>query len=683
MTGRTDVPEPDVPEPDVPEPDVPEGTNGPGGAIEPNLPEVTGGADVPCVPDVPGGVAEEAGDAGISVGAVSLHQLLGFLSDSRGIDFTQYKTGTTMRRLAKRMAEVHVETYEEYVDYLEMHPDEYEGLCDTMLINVTRFFRDPEAWDTLAADVVPAIVGAKRPDEPIRAWSAGCSSGEEAYSLAILFSDVLGEEAVRRRVKIYATDVDEPALAQARLGAYSAKQLDGVSAEQSERYFEPTGGRFTFRPDLRRSVIFGRHDLTADAPISRLDLLVCRNTLMYLNAEAQTAVLARFGYALNPDGYLFLGRAEMLLSHQRFFTPFDLKARIFRKASSGTSPVVDRPLPGNLLTARRELSELAFDASPTAQIVVSVDSSVVAVNDRARIMFGINERDVGRFLQDLEISYRPVELRSRIEQAYSERRLIVARSVERQFPDGQVQYLDVTVMPLPVDGAYLGVSVTFEDVTRYGQLQLELKRSREELDTAYEELQSANEELETSNEELQSANEELETSNEELQSANEELETMNEELQAANDELEAANEQERSWAAEANRVTTFVQGILASVPGAVVVVNRSGVVDMWNAGAEALWGVRPEEARGRQLFELDFGLLPAPALEEAVADVLAGGSTDCNLELQAVDRRGGRVTVSVRCTALAGEGEVPGVLVVMETQPGGAVATEPAAATTR
>ena len=658
--------------------DVPAEASGSDDAVKADLPEVTGAADAP---NVLVGTGQEAADADVPVEAVSLHHLLRFLSDSRGIDFTQYKTGTTVRRLAKRMAEVHVETYDEYVDYLEMHPEEYGALCDTMLINVTHFFRDPEAWGTLAADVVPAIVGAKQPDEPIRAWSAGCSSGEEAYTLAILFGDVLGEEAVRRRVKIYATDVDEPALSQARLGTYTARQLDGVSAEQRERYFEAVGGRFAFRPDLRRSMIFGRHDVTVDAPISRLDLLICRNTLMYLNAEAQAAVLARFGFALNPDGYLFLGRAEMLLSHQRFFAPFDLKARIFRKAVSGTPQVVERPVLGSLLTARRELSDLAFDASPAAQIVVSVDSSVVAVNDRARTMFGINQRDVGRSLQDLEISYRPVELRSRIEQAYSERRLIVARSVERQFPDGQVQYLDVTVMPLPVDGAYLGVSVTFEDVTRYSQLQLELKRSREELETAYEELQSANEELETSNEELQSANEELETSNEELQSANEELETMNEELQAANDELEAANEQERTWAAEANRATRFVQGILASVPGAVVVVNRSGVVDMWNAGAEALWGVRPEETHGRQLFELDFGLLPAPALEAAVADVLAGGSTDRNLELQAVDRRGGRVTVSVRCTALAGEGEVPGVLLVMEARSGDAAATGTAAAT--
>ena len=606
----------------------------------------------------------------------SFERLLEFVRESRGIDFTRYKAATSARRVAKRMAAVGASTYDEYMDFLELHPGEYGLLFDAMLINVTRFFRDPDAWDVLRSQVLPAIAAARVGDEPVRVWSAGCATGEEAYSLLMLLAEVFGEDAALGRVKVYATDVDEDALAHARAGVYTARQLDGVPAELRERFFEPSGARWAFRPDLRRCVIFGRHDLLADAPISRLDLLCCRNTLMYLNADAQAGVLSRFSYALRPEGFLFLGRAEMLLSYGRLFVPFDLKARVFRKAGAaiGVAPAAgpvaaERPVAGGAVSARRALWDHAFDASPVAQLVVGVDGTVVAVNDRARAMFGVNPRDVGRPLQDLEVSYRPLELRSRIEQAYSERRLVVARNVERPFTDGQPQYLDVTVMPLPADGAYLGVSVTYEDVTRYARLQAELKRSREELETAYEELQSANEELETSNEELQSANQELETSNEELQSANDELETMNEELQASNDELEAANEQERAWNAEATRAAAFLGGVLASVPSAVVAVSGSGAVTLWNASAEALWGLRAEEAVGRRLVELDFGLLPSPELEAAVGELLAGRVGERRLAVRAVDRRGTTVDVAVQCATLAVPDEPPGALVVMQAKP--------------
>ncbi len=164
-------------------------------------------------------------------------------------------------------------------------------------------------------------------------WSAGCASGEETYSLAILLAEALGAETFRQRVKIYATDVDEDALNQARQAAYTDKDLRTVAADLRERYFEANGDRYVFRPDLRRSIIFGRHDLFQDAPISRLDLLVCRNTLMYFNAEAQHRILARFHFALNEDAYLFLGKAEMLLTHANLFSPVDLRHRIFLKVS--------------------------------------------------------------------------------------------------------------------------------------------------------------------------------------------------------------------------------------------------------------------------------------------------------------------------------------------------------------
>lgn len=264
-----------------------------------------------------------------------LGALLDFIKESRGFDFTGYKRSSLQRRVERRMQEVGVGTFGEYLDRLQVDQDEFTQLFNTVLINVTGFFRDPEAWRELQNEILPELLAPKTRGEPIRVWSAGCASGEEAYGLAILLAEAVGPEEFRRRVKVYATDVDEDALATARQATYTDKELQAVPEEWRERYFERHGSRATFRGDLRHSVIFGRNDLVQDAPIGRLDLLVCRNTLMYLNAETQAQVLRRFHFALGPAGALFLGKAEMLLSHSRLFLPVDLKRRFFRKADQG------------------------------------------------------------------------------------------------------------------------------------------------------------------------------------------------------------------------------------------------------------------------------------------------------------------------------------------------------------
>ena len=237
-----------------------------------------------------------------------------------------------MRRVAMRAQILHLDSFADYMDYLEVHPEEFPQLFNTVLINVTSFFRDPPAWDYLAREVLPGILREKKSGEPLRVWSAGCASGEEAYTAAILLAEAMGVEAFRNQVKIYATDIDEDALNVARQGTYGEKDLQPIDEQLRCKYFEPLNGRYIFRVDLRRSVIFGRHDLTQDAPISRLDLLICRNTIMYFNSEAQARILARFHFALNDSGRLFLGRAELLLTHGNLFTPLDLKARAFAKS---------------------------------------------------------------------------------------------------------------------------------------------------------------------------------------------------------------------------------------------------------------------------------------------------------------------------------------------------------------
>src|SRR5438874_5046184 len=262
-------------------------------------------------------------------------RILEHLRQSRGFDFTAYKRASLMRRVLKRMHTLDVTTFENYLDYLQVRPGEFEPLFNTILIYVTSFFRDPEVWDTFRATVLPTLNGAPDRKTPVRVWSAGCAAGQEAYSAAIMLAEELGMEAFRDRVKIYATDVDEQALAQARLATYSSKQIGDIPAPLVDKYFDRNGDSYTFSRELRRSVIFGRHDLIQDAPISRVDLLLCRNTLMYFNAEAQGRIMARFYFSVNPGGFLALGRAEMLFSHGAIFQPLDLKRRIFKTVPTG------------------------------------------------------------------------------------------------------------------------------------------------------------------------------------------------------------------------------------------------------------------------------------------------------------------------------------------------------------
>ena len=300
--------------------------------------------------------------------------LLDYLKRSRGFDFIGYKRSSLMRRVLKRMQMVGIEGYGDYQDYLEVHPEEFAQLFNTILINVTSFFRDEAAWEYLAQKILPTVLAEKKASDPVRVWSAGCASGEEAYTVAMLLAEALGPEAFRQRVKIYATDVDEEALAQARQGGYADKNLQPLPAALKEKYFELAGNHCVFRADLRRSIIFGRHDLVQDAPISRLDLLVCRNVLMYFNAETQARILARLHFALNDSGYLFLGKAEMLLTHANLFNPTDMEHRIFTRApkvnlrdrlivlaQAGDSEAV------NHLGRQVCLREMAFDTSPVAQ----------------------------------------------------------------------------------------------------------------------------------------------------------------------------------------------------------------------------------------------------------------------------------------------------------------------------
>jgi len=602
----------------------------------------------------------------------AFERLLQFLKESRAFDFTGYKRPSLMRRVRHRMREVNVESFEEYQDVLQLDPAEFTALFNTILINVTSFFRDEESWQYLRDDLLPDLVR-NTDGGPLRVWSAGSAAGQEAYSIAMLLHDLMGDQ-FRERVKIYATDVDEDALDRARHASYSERELAGLRDSYRERYFvHQAGGRHVFTPDLRRKVVFGRNDLTRDAPISRIDLLLCRNTLMYLNAETQARVVSRLAFALRPHGVLFLGKAEMLLNHTSMFEALDLKRRFFRRIRPGIAEGS-----GMGTSGRRHQSAVVADnasqlrneilvTNPLAQIAVGAEGRLAMVNHRASAMLGLSDRDLGRPFQDLEVSYRPLELRQHLAEVAERRSAIWLREVEWRRSGPESTYLDVHIVPLlDPAGEVMGASISFTDVTRSRQLRVEVESTTRQLEVAYEELQSTNEELETTNEELQSTVEELETTNEELQSTNEELETINEELQSANDELQSTNDQLRDRTSQITELNAFMESVLSSFDAAVIVADADLTVQVWTRQAYELWGLRTDETVGQNLLSLDSGL-PTDRLRPLLDAVLAGEPAVTGQQFEAVNRRGRQVVLRLSVNPLRTDAEEPaGALVLME-----------------
>jgi two-component system CheB/CheR fusion protein len=598
--------------------------------------------------------------------------LLGYIKRERGFDFTAYKRPSLVRRVDKRMHEVGLTSYSDYLALLEAQPHEYADLFDRILINVTSFFREPSAWEYVQQEIVPRIVESKGNCDPIRIWSTGCASGEEAYTVATVFAEVLGEETFRDRVKIYGTDVDEDALATARKAAYKSEQLEAVPEPFRHRFFEAGGDGLTLvKPDIRRAVIFGRHDLVRDPPISRIDLLIARNTLIYFSAPTQDTILRNFHFSVEGRGFLLLGRSEVVSGRSPCFEPVDLKNRVFAPVEQGgdfhnrllTLAHKDGEVCDGAAHLTERLRETGFELSPVAQVVVQNDGRLAFANGRARHLFGLTTRDLRRPFVDLELSYRPVELRSLIDRAHDERRPVTLEDVS--WPTlGKHRYFDVQVISMPGVQGVVGTSITFTDVTRYKHVQQMAEAAENQFSAAFEQAQSSGEELETTNEELQSTNEELETTNEELQSTNEELGTMNEELQAANEELETLNEELRRRSGDLDRSNALLASVLGQIKVAIIVVDRNLTVKAWSDRAEELWGLSAERAVGEPLLELDIAF-PLEALRGPLVRTIAEDTAQ-EVAADVVNRHGHLLRVRVSSAPLADGNSARGAILVVE-----------------
>ena len=598
----------------------------------------------------------------------AFQRLLQSLSEDYNFDFRQYKTASLVRRIQARMRQVHSESFESYLRYLQRHADEPGSLFNTILINVTGFYRDPEAWEVVRTEIMPTLLEAAVTTGSLRIWSAGCSTGEEAYTLAIVLAEAMGDRHRQLDIKIYATDIDEDALLTARQALYRMDQLKDLPEVLLDRYFTRDGQLYRLRREIRRWCIFGRHNLVQDPPLSHVDFLLCRNVLIYFKSDLQDRLLPRFHYAIREGGYLFLGKSEALMARSRNFASLNSKWRIFQRVGEAqrleliTTRAESDNIPGPAATdaeAARVNLDLVLNALPYPIMVIDPSDTVLHWNEAAESLYGIPApHAIGRQFRDLDISYRAEGLRARIEDVKHSRTAGRLDNVTFTRRTGETIHAEFWILPLSDTRRRLtGLLVAAADVTAGIRLRDEIGRLAEQHATATEELQSTNEELETTNEELQSTNEELETTNEELQSTNEELMTTVDELQAANTELS-------SRTSELRRLATYHESIINSITEAVVVMDRGFNVTAWSGAAERLWGLRAEHAMGRDFFALPIGdvtrLTRGPIGRIAAGDVEAAAGTDVDFKASGAD---GEFSVRMHLMPMFdGGGEIKGIV---------------------
>jgi two-component system CheB/CheR fusion protein len=594
-------------------------------------------------------------------------RLLDKLSQEHRFDFRDYKAASLVRRIQVRMSQVGITDPDAYVSYLEQEPGEAERLFDTILINVTGFMRDPPAWELLAEHVMPRLLESAAATGTIRVWSAGAATGEETYTAAILIAEHLGSRAAAFDVKIYGTDVDDDALAVARQGLYRLERVKDVPAALLDRYFVRDGQGYRFRRDLRRWCIFGRHNLVQDPPLSDLDLIICRNVLIYFKTGLQERLIGRFHYALRHHGALFLGKSESVLARSRWFTPLNVKWRIFERAPVEASRVgvaVLRAESGSTAAGMGREAEAGASTLPLERVLSVVPFAIVAIeaddtvrtwNQAAAALFEIPvDHAVGRHFRDLDVSYRVEGLRARMEEVKSSRAparldIVFARR------GGATVHADVRITAVLDERHHmLGLTIAALDVTDQVRLREEIARLSEQHATASEELQSTNEELETTNEELQSTNEELETTNEELQSTNEELLATVDELQATNSEVQ--------------RLALYHASVVDSVDQAIVAMDSGFAVTSWNPAAERLFGLRAEQAMDRDFFALPIGGVTSAA-REAIRRIRDGAAPATALDVPFAVPGQERPSTLRLLPLTDGAGALTGVLALVLSRP--------------
>lgn len=456
--------------------------------------------------------------------------LLIYLKEERGCDFTGYKRSSLMRRFAHRMQTINIAAYDFYLAYLQRHTEECEALLDDIFINFTSFFRDRDTWDYLAQEIIPRIIANKPSSEPIRVWSAGCAAGQEIYSVLILLAEALGIEACLQRVQCFATDADKSALLQARQATYSSKDLIGMPPEWIEKYFKQTDKGYVFHAGLRRVVVFSSHNLTQDLPFTKIDLLTCRNVLIYFNPDTQASLLSCFHFALRNTGFLLLGKSELLMPGKEIFTPINAKQRVYAKASklgiNDHLAITSRSKKAQASQSsdpQNDFWKLAFESSSTAQLAINVNGRLLCANEQARNLFGLTLDDCKRPFRALEPA-KLISFATLAKALYSKLPLTPLKDVEWTTEQG-TKYFDIHVSRvLSPKNRLLGVTLTFVKSDNCSGIATELKSTRSELARVSSTLEATEFHLNMAYTELSNARQELEALHQEKQLGRETVE---------------------------------------------------------------------------------------------------------------------------------------------------------------
>ena len=579
-----------------------------------------------------------------------LKKVLLLVRNAAGIDFSEYKLASIRRRLARRMALRRLTTLEEYVRLLRDEPAEAEALFEDFVIHVTSFFRDGDAFEKLKEHAFPDILKHKREGGNIRIWSAGCSTGEEAYSLLIaLFEFLAQEDASEVPVQLFGTDISEKAIEKARAGFYPDGVLRDIGAERLARFFTKVeGGGYGISKTVRERCAFVKHDLATDPPFSKLDLVCCRNVLIYFGQELQKRVLATFHFALNEPGFLLLGRAENVADGPNLFQPIDKENKIFARTAQKSAlrlapardalpvaPPIAEPRVAAVPDLVRRTESLLLDQYAPPGVIVNERMEILHFQGRTGPYL---EPAPGQPQHDLlKMARRGLvaDLRIGISQARKQK-TTVRRSGVRVEQDGSTRICDVVIVPVssPPQSREDVFAVLFEepaprvaptkrerpseadvgaDQQRSAKLEDELKATKDYLQSIIEEHQRANEEL-------LSANEELVSSNEELQSLNEELQTAKEELQSTNEELATLNEEMQTRNAELNLVNSDLLNILASVEVPIVIVDAERRIRRFTPKARPILNLLPADV-GRPIDDIKPNLT-IENLDQKIAEVI-------------------------------------------------------------
>lgn len=580
----------------------------------------------------------------------ALQEIMGLLRTYTRHDFRHYKRATVLRRIERRLQVNRLADLPAYRNFLHDHPEEATPLLQDMLISVTNFFRDPEAFEALEHDALPKLIEARQPGEQVRAWVAGCATGEEAYSLSILLREQIDKQAKPLDIQIFATDIDGRAIATARRGLYAQGIAEDISPSRLQQFFVPEQDQYRVATTVREPVLFALHNLLRDPPFSRLDIICCRNLLIYLDRAAQAHVLEMFRIALRPGGYLFLGTSESIDAVGSLFTAVDKKNRIYRAnpelPSGRHMPLISdapfkpgAPSPMEALRSPKRAERLSF-AELHQRALEQFSPPSVLINGEYEVLH--LSSGVGRFLEraggepsnNLLNNVRPdlrLELRTALFKAAQTSGSVETRLVQRR-DDGRQVFLNITVRPLQQgDGedkdAPRLTLVVFDEVedsvrpegaeTADAARELLIGQMEDQIRQLKLHLQETIEGAETSTEELKASNEELQAINEELRSATEELETSKEELQSMNEELVTVNFELKMKVEERGHINDDLQNLITSSEIATVFVSRGMHVKRYTPHASKLFNLIPSDL-GRSLFDIT-SRLNYPELAEDTA----------------------------------------------------------------